>query len=156
VLGHSDIPKNEAANTAVKRATKHRCTAGTLVQCENKVCLTPSWASLAHVSHLATEVQASITKQWISQWLVGSKSYHPQQKWGLRKDLQSIPKQRAAVFLQLASRHALIGTHLVHIKKKESNRCWWCESGRRQTHRYLFRECRSWQREFAKLQKEVA
>jgi ribonuclease HI len=31
VPGHSDIPENEAANAAAKRATKHRCTAGTLI-----------------------------------------------------------------------------------------------------------------------------
>jgi ribonuclease HI len=67
VPGHSNIPENEAANAAAKRATKNRCTAGALVQCENEVCLTPSWASLAHVSRLAMEAQASITKRWISQ-----------------------------------------------------------------------------------------
>jgi hypothetical protein len=105
---------------------------------------------------LATEVQASITKRWISQRLAGSKSYRPPQKWGLRKDLQTIPKQRAAVFLQLASGHTLIGTHLVRIRKKESDKCWWCESGRRQTRGHLFRECRRWQREFAELRREVA
>jgi hypothetical protein len=92
VPGHSDIPENEAADAAVKRAAKHQCTAGALVQCQNEACLTPLWASLAHVSRLAMEAQASITKWWISQWLAGSKSYHPRQKWGLRKDLQTIPK----------------------------------------------------------------
>jgi hypothetical protein len=92
VPGHSNIPKNEPADAAAKRATKHQSTTGALIQCDNDVCLTPSWASLAHVSYLAIEAQASITKRWISQRLVGSKSYHPQQKWGLWKDLQSIPK----------------------------------------------------------------
>jgi hypothetical protein len=43
----------------------------------------------------------------------------------------------------------------VRIKKKKSDRCWWCESGRRQTRGNLFRECRRWQREFAELRKEV-
>jgi hypothetical protein len=43
----------------------------------------------------------------------------------------------------------------VHIKKKESDRCWWCESGRRQTHGHLFGECRHWQCEFAELRTEV-
>jgi hypothetical protein len=155
VPGYSDIPENEAADAATKRATRHRCTAGAPVQCDSTMCLTPSWASLAHVSCLATEAQADITKHWISQRLVGSKSYHLRKKWGLRKDLQTIPKRRAAVFLQLASGHALIGTHLVCIKKKESDRCWWCESGRRQTHGHLFGECRRWQCEFAELRKEV-
>jgi hypothetical protein len=44
------------------------------------------------MSRLATEAQVNITKQWISQWLAGSKSYHPWQKWGLQKDLQTIQK----------------------------------------------------------------
>jgi hypothetical protein len=43
----------------------------------------------------------------------------------------------------------------VRIKKKESDRCWWCESGRRQTRGHLFGECRRWQCEFAELRKEV-
>jgi hypothetical protein len=52
-----------------------------------------------------------------------SQSYKPKKKWGIRKALQKIPKRKAAVFLQLASGHALIGTHLTRIKKKESDIC---------------------------------
>jgi hypothetical protein len=55
VPGHSDIRENEAADVATKRATRHRCTAGALVQCDSTMCLTPSWASLTPVSRLAIE-----------------------------------------------------------------------------------------------------
>jgi hypothetical protein len=45
-----------------------------------------------------------------------------------REALKKIPKGRAAVFLQLASGHGLVETHLARIKKKESATCWWCDS----------------------------
>jgi hypothetical protein len=59
------------------------------------------------------------------------------------------------VFLQLASGHALIGTHLVRVKKKESDRCWWCQSEKRQTRGHLFGECPRWRKEFKTLKEEV-
>jgi hypothetical protein len=36
----------------------------------------------------------------------------PKSKWGIRTALKKIPKRKAAVFLQLASGHTLIETHL--------------------------------------------
>jgi hypothetical protein len=42
---------------------------------------------------------------------------------------------------------ALIGTHLVRIKKKESDACWWCDSGKKQTRGHLFGGCSAWKRE---------
>jgi hypothetical protein len=91
------------------------------------------WTSLAHINRLATETQSRITKEWIQDKLKNSRSYLPKSKWGIRAALKKVPKRTAAVFLQLASGHALIGTHLVRIKKKESDACWWCDSGRKQT-----------------------
>jgi hypothetical protein len=61
----------------------------------------------------------------------------------------------AAVFLQLASGHALIGAHLVRIKKKESDVCWWCDSGKKQTRGHLFGGCKAWKRECLALKKRV-
>jgi hypothetical protein len=40
-------------------------------------------------------------------------------------------------------------------KKKESDTCWWCDSGRRQTRGHLFGRCRAWRRELLALKKKV-
>jgi hypothetical protein len=77
----------------------------------------------------------------------------PKPKWGIRAAQNKIPKRKAAVFLQLASGYALVGTHLVRIKKKESDDCWWCDSGRKQSRGYLFGGCRAWRRECLALKK---
>ena len=46
--------------------------------------------------------------------------------------------------IQLKTEHALIGTHLKRIKKKDDDRCWWCPGSPRQTRVHLFKECRRW------------
>jgi hypothetical protein len=79
----------------------------------------------------------------------------PKPKWGIRTALKKIPKRNAAVFLQLASGHALIGTHLVRIKKNESDACWWCDSERKQSRGHLFGGCHAWKRECLALKKKV-
>jgi hypothetical protein len=101
------------------------------------------WASLAYINYLATETQSWITKEQIQMKLSKSQLYRPKKKWGIWKALQKIPKGKAVVFLQLVSGYALIGTHLTHIKKKESEICWWCDSGRKQTCGHLFGRCRA-------------
>jgi hypothetical protein len=43
----------------------------------------------------------------------------------------------------------------MRIKKKESDICWWCDLGRKQTCRHLFGRCRAWRRELLALKKKV-
>jgi hypothetical protein len=124
-------------------------------RCEACRCQAVKRASLANINCLATETQSQITKDQIQMKLSKSKSYRPRKKWRIRKALQKIPKHKVVVFLQLASSHALIGTHLMRIKKKESNICRWCDSGRRQTRGHLFGWCRAWRRELLDLKKKV-
>jgi ribonuclease HI len=126
---HIGIPGNEAADAAAKRATTHRCDDSP--ECEKRGCHAVTWTSLAHINRRATETQSRLTQEWIQKHLADSRSYKPKTKWGIRKALKKIPKHRAAVFLQLASGHALIGTHLTRIKKKEADTCWWCHSNRK-------------------------
>jgi hypothetical protein len=115
--------------------------------CERAICAKVEWTPLAHINRHASETQSRITKEWIQDRLKRSRSYTPKTKWGIRAALKKIPKRKAAVFIQLASGHALIGTHLVRIKKTESNACWWCDSGRKQSRAHLFGGCRAWKRE---------
>jgi hypothetical protein len=147
------IHGNEAADAAAKRAASHQCDDSD--RCVEHRCQAVKWASLAHINRLATETQSRITKERIQTKLSKSQSYKPKKKWGIRKALQKIPKRKAAVFLQLASGHALIGTHLTRIKKKESDICWWCDSGRKQTRGHLFGRCRAWRRELLALKTKV-
>ncbi|KAI5813529.1 hypothetical protein BZA77DRAFT_373516 [Pyronema omphalodes] len=155
VPGHCGITENEAADAAAKLGTRHRCTALPLMRCDAPECLVPHEVSLAHLNRIATETRRDITKRWISQRAKDGRSFRPRKTWGLRDSLRSLPKRRSAVFLQLASGHALIGTHLVRVKKKESDVCWWCTSNVRQTRGHLFGECHRWRREYAVLKKEV-
>jgi hypothetical protein len=106
-------------------------------------------------THLPLSISPHISHPMISALLADSRSYKPKAKWGIRKALKKTPKRRAAVFLQLASGHALIGTHLSRIKKKEADTCWWCHSGRKQTRGHLFGGCKAWKRELLALRKKI-
>ena len=155
VPGHSDILENEAADAAAKHGTSHRCLAPPLRGCANPVCSPLPWTSLAHVNRAVTEIPKAIASKWVRQRTDLHAAYRPRKKWGIRDGLKTVPKHRAAVFYQIASGHALIGTHLVRIKKKDSDRCWWCDSGERQTRGHLFGACDRWQREYEVLAQEV-
>ena len=62
----------------------------------------------------------------------------------IRKDLQKEGKGVASRFFQLLSGHAAIGPYLAErIKTFQSNKCWWCGSGERQSRHHLFVKCRS-------------
>jgi hypothetical protein len=113
------IPGNEAADAMAKRAASHQCDGSD--RCTEHQCQAMKCVSLAHINHLTTKTQSWITKEQIYMKLSKSQSYRPKKKWGIQKALQKIPKHKATVFLQLASGHTLIGTHLIQIKKKESD-----------------------------------
>jgi hypothetical protein len=58
----------------------------------------------------------------------------------------------AAQYYQLMTGHAVIAPYLKEkLKKKDSDTCWWCEAGRRQTRDHLFKECSTWKNEIKDL-----
>jgi hypothetical protein len=140
-------------DAAAKRAASYQCDSSDRYA-EHR-CQAVKWASLAHINRLATKTQSRIMEEQIQMKLSKSQLYRPKKKWGIQKALQKIPKHKAAVFLQLASGHALIGTYLTRIKKQESDICWWCDSGRKQTRGHLFGRCRAWRKELLDLKKKV-
>jgi hypothetical protein len=65
------------------------------------------------------------------------------------------PRPIAARYYQLKIGHAIIGIHLKRIKSIDDDRCWWCNSGDRQTVKHLFKVCAQWRREREILAKEI-
>ena len=73
----------------------------------------------------------------------------------MRKDLSKTPKELASRFFQLLSGHAAVAEHLVRIGQAESETCFWCGSGERQTRYHLFVKCRRWMPEIKELWQKV-
>ena len=54
-------------------------------------------------------------------------------------------KEVAGRYYQLPSGHAVIEPYLCdRIRKIDSDRCWWCDSGERQSYYHLFARCKAW------------
>jgi hypothetical protein len=70
---------------------------------------------------------------------------------GIDPKAAEAPKFISARYFQLKTNHAIIGDHLVRIKKLSEDWCWWCAGGGRtpkhQTRHHLFFECRRWTEE---------
>ena len=57
-------------------------------------------------------------------------------------------------YFQLKVGHALTGVFLEHIKKKESQECWWC-GHKKQTRDHLFKWCKKWKQQQNDLWKKL-
>ena len=73
----------------------------------------------------------------------------------MRKELGKCPKEIAGRFYQLLSGHASTAEHLVTVGQAESNACFWCGSGERQSRFHLFVKCRRWTPEIKRLWQKV-
>ncbi|KAI5784166.1 hypothetical protein FPQ18DRAFT_418351 [Pyronema domesticum] len=94
--------------------------------------------------------------EWVMTRTNKSKAYIPREKTGIRKQLRHEKKEVASWFYQLLTGHAVISPYLKEkLKKSDSDICWWCESGRRQTRNHLFKECAKWRAEIKNLWRMV-
>ena len=73
----------------------------------------------------------------------------------MRKELNRAPKELAGRFYQLMSGHAATAEHLKRVGQADSDTCFWCGSGERQTRHHLFVRCRRWTPEIRKLWQTV-
>ena len=75
--------------------------------------------------------------------------YFPPGDPGFRKRaMRRVRKSTAQGYCQLLSGHAAIGSFLhdrmTGPQRLDSDECWWCGCGRRQTRHHLFTGCRAW------------
>ena len=86
---------------------------------------------------------------WIAERTKRRRSYIPPKK---KQGSAAI----AARYYQLLTGHALIAPFLKEkLKKTDSDQCWWCETGKRQTRDHLFKECGRWKTEINLLWKTI-
>ena len=61
---------------------------------------------------------------------------------------EAISRSTVSSYYQLLTGHALTAPFLKDkLKKTDSDQCWWCETGKRQTRDHLFKECERWKTE---------
>ena len=105
-------------------------------------------ASLSYLTRVTTEARSETTTEWIRSHVGRRQRYRPTPKGGkLRKALARTRKELTGCFYQLLSGHAAVAEHLVRVGQAQSDRCWWCGSGERQTRFHLLIRCRRWELE---------
>ena len=73
----------------------------------------------------------------------------------MRKVLNKTRKELAGRYFQLLSGHAAIAEHLQRVGQMQSDRCFWCGTGERQTRFHLFIRCRRWKPEIEEMWKKI-
>jgi hypothetical protein len=108
--------------------------------------------SLAHVKRVTSEEKKVKIKRWIQEKVKGGKAYIPRRREGMRKIVKVEKKGVAVRYFQLMTGHAGIAPYLKNkLKKRDSEECWWCRTGRRQMREHLFKECEKWKEEIKEL-----
>ena len=112
-------------------------------------------ASLSHPTRKATEARSEATTERIRSHVRRGRRYRPPRGGKLRKALARTRKELAGRFYQLLSGHAVVTEHLVRVGQTQSDSCWWCWSGERQTRFHLLVRCRRWEPENKRLWRRV-
>ena len=141
VPAHVGVEGNEVADGMAKEAA-----AGQMYGVPDQV----RWqASLPHLSRRATERRSADTSRWIAEHVRPERRYAPRGGPGFRKRaMRRVRKSIAQRYYQLLSGHAATGSFLhdrvTGSQRAESDECWWCNCGKRQSRHHLFTECRAW------------
>jgi hypothetical protein len=149
VPGHKGVPGNEQADAMAKRAAKEPPEDAY----SKRIMKT---TSLTYLARKTTETRAKATKEWIETRTAKNKAYIPRKQMGLRKNQRHEKKKVASRFYQLLSGHDITAPYLKEkLRKSETDTCWWCESGKKQTRDHVFKECSMWKTEIRNLWKMV-
>jgi len=136
VPGHAEIEGNEVADRMAKAAAAGECHGDS----ESRRLL--SRTSMAYLKRQATEAKSRGTKERIEERTKQRRSYIPPRIPGFRKELKNKGKAVASRYYQFLTGHTLIAPFLKDkLKKTDSDQCWWCETGKRQTRDHLSKEC---------------
>jgi hypothetical protein len=147
VPSHKGIPGNEVTDAMAKEVAKEPGR-------DNYSRQLAKMASFTYLAWRTMEIKSQATKNWIQERT--HKAYILRKKSRLRKNLKHEKRATAARFYQLLSGHAITAPYLKEkLKKGDTDVCWWCESGKRQTREHLFKECARWKREIKDLWWEV-
>ncbi|KAI5785399.1 hypothetical protein FPQ18DRAFT_405087 [Pyronema domesticum] len=129
VPAHKGVAGNEMAEQMAKKAAVH------LEEDDRFSKQFMREASLAYLKRKTSDIKTTAAKEWIKTSTSGSKA-----------------KEIASRYHQLLTGHALIVPYLKEkLGKRESDTCWWCDSGKRQTREHLFKECSRWRAEIRDL-----
>jgi hypothetical protein len=115
-------------------------------------------ASKTWLKRKASERKSEEAEQWVRPRVARNRAYiaPKKRKFELRPEIRHIPKPLASRYYQLMSGHALIGPYMKEkLKKADSDECWWCDTGQRQTRENLFKECPKWKDEIRDLWRDV-
>ena len=74
--------------------------------------------------------------------------------------MRRVRKATTQRYYQLLTGHTSIGSLILHDRmtgpqRLASDKCWWCNCGKRQTRHHLFTECRAWSPQIRGLWKRV-
>ena len=113
-----------------------------------------------HLSRRATERRSADTSRWIAEHVRPERRYAPPGGPGFRKRaMRRVRKSIAQRYYQLLSGHAATGSFLhdrmTGPQRAESDECWWCNCGKRQSRHHLFTECRAWMPQIRKLWRRI-
>lgn len=158
VPGHCGVPGNKKADELAKLGAEGH---GERVAFPSTLTSADTMTTLAHVRRGATEWTGKIARAEVLKLLKPHKAMGLSRPLGMRKAFKPSgeylpPKKKdTAVFSQMACGHALTGQHLHRFKQRRSDRCWWCNSGARQTRGHLFGGCSRFRKQYRVLVDEV-
>jgi ribonuclease HI len=150
VPSHADVEGNELADAMAKEAARSGVYGDRASMEEARV------VSMARIRRRSTEARTRETARWIDERTRERRSYIPPRKSGWRKALRGERKALASRYYQLLTGHAITAPYMKEkLGKVDSDECWWCDAGVRQTRHHLFCECRAFRPQIVKLWKEV-
>jgi hypothetical protein len=150
VPSHAEVEGNELADAMAKEA------AGNDVYGDRASMDEAEIVSMARMRRRTTEARTRQTARWIDERTRQRRAYVPPRRSGWRRELRGERKALASRYYQLLTGHAITAPYMCErLRKIDSDQCWWCDSGVRQTRHHLFCECRAFRPQIVKMWKAV-
>jgi hypothetical protein len=139
-LGHKGIPGNEEADKFTKRGAESQCFADF-----GMPPIIDEYVSYMHLKQCSSEKRRKETSDWSKASIAASHGYLARKTPNVRQKFTASSEGASFSVYQLMMGHTVIAPYLKHkIKTSDSDTCWWCEKGVRQTREHLFKNCTYW------------